>query len=148
LKTKPGKPVVGRSHDAGIARAGRRRRRELDQRLQKRLEAEVSQRAAEEHGRLNAGEVLVDVEVRSSRTDHIERFSEMGIDPLADHLARFGSIDCGDINGRTILPLRLALVEMQRLPLDVVHPAELLGIAHRPVHRRRRDAQASSRCRP
>ena len=65
----------------------------------------------------------------------------MRIHPLADHLARFGSVDRGDINRRTILPLRFALVKMECLPVDVVHPTELLRIAHRPVHRRRRDAE-------
>ena len=46
-----------------------------------------------------------------------------------------------DVDRRAILPLRFALVEVQRLPLDVVHAAKLVGVAHRPVHRRRRNAE-------
>ena len=60
---------------------------------------------------------------------------------LADDLARFGIVERGDVDGRAILPLRFALVEMERLPLNVVDAAKLVGIADRPVHRRRRDAE-------
>ena len=127
--------------DARIARPRRRRRRQLDERLQKRLEAEVGQRAAEEDGRLNAGEILLDVEVGARRADDVERLAEMRVHAVADDGPRLGIVDRRDIDGRAILPLGFALVEMQRLPLDVVHAAELVGIAHRPVHRRRRDAQ-------
>ena len=52
---------------------------------------------------------MLDVEVRSSRTDHVSDYSEMGIHPLADHLSSFGGVDRGNINRRTILPLRFAL---------------------------------------
>src|SRR5471032_1809018 len=40
-----------------------------------------------------------------------------------------------------ILPLHLALVEQEVLALEVVHAAEVLGVADRPVDRRRLDAQ-------
>ena len=58
LEHEAGEALVGRAHDARVAQARLRRRRELDERLQERLEAEVRQRAAEEHRRLPSGEVL------------------------------------------------------------------------------------------
>ena len=60
LEDEPGEALVDRAHLAGVAGARLRRRRELDERLQKRLEPEVGQRAAEEHRRLPPGQVFRD----------------------------------------------------------------------------------------
>ncbi len=135
LEDKAGKAIVGRIDDTRIARSGRRRRRQVDQRLQKRLEAEVGKSASEKYRRLQAFEVLLHVEVRAGRSDDVERLSKMRVHVFTDHLAGFGVVDRGDIDRRAILPLRFALVEVQRLPLDVVHPSKLVGVADRPVHR-------------
>ena len=86
LEDEAGEPLVGRRDNARIARPRRRRRRQIDERLQKRLEAEVRQRAAEEHRRLNAGQILLDVELRSGRADDVERLAKVRVHPLADHL--------------------------------------------------------------
>ena len=65
----------------------------------------------------------------------------MRIHPLADDGARLRGVDRRDVDRRAVLPLRLALVQVQHLPLDVVDTAELMRIADRPVDRRRRNAQ-------
>ena len=88
LEHEAGEALVGRLDDAGVAGARLRRRRELDQRAQERLEAEVGQRAAEEHRRLPAGAVLGDVERRAGAADDVERLAEMRVGVLADQLAR------------------------------------------------------------
>ena len=141
LEHEAGEPIIGWIHDARIAGARRRRRRQLDERLQKRLEAEVRQRAAEKYRSLNAGEVFVDVEVRSCRSDDVERLAEMCVDVFADRLAGGRIVKRGHVDRRAVLPLRLAFVEMQHLALDVVHAAKMFGIADRPVHGSRCDAQ-------
>ena len=121
---------------AGVALARLRRRRELDQRAQKRLEAEVGQRAAEEHRRLPAGQILRGVERRARRADHVERLPELRVRLGADHLLRGRVVERRHVHRRAELPLRLALVQQQRLLVDVVHAAEPLGAADRPVDRR------------
>ncbi len=141
LEDEAGKAIVSGIDDTRVARPRRRRRRQLDQRLKKRLEAEVGERAAEEYRRLKAGEIFVDVEVRAGRPDDVERLAEMRVDVVADHGPRLGIVDRGDVDRRTILTLRFAFVEMQCLALDVVHASKLVGVPDRPVHRRRRDAE-------
>ena len=80
LEHKAGEALVGRVHDPRIARARLRRRREVDERLEERLEAEVRQGAAEEHGRLPTRAIFRDVERRAGLPDHIQRLAEMRVD--------------------------------------------------------------------
>ena len=81
LEHEAGEPFVGRADDPRIARPRLRRRRELDERLEERLEAEVRQRAAEEDRRLPSGAIL-----RRRRSgvpavaDDVERLAEMRVD--------------------------------------------------------------------
>ena len=59
---EPGEALVSRMHRSGIGRSRLRRGSELDERPQKRLEAEIRECAAEEHRSLPAGEVLGRIE--------------------------------------------------------------------------------------
>ena len=127
---------------ARIARPRLRRRRELDQRLQERLEAEVRQGAAEEHRRLAAGAILAGIERRAGGADQIQRLDKCAhADPSPISSRAAGSSQRRHVDRRPVLPLRLALVEQQRLALDVVDAAKRVGAADRPVHRRGRDAE-------
>ena len=141
LEDEAAESIVGGVHHARIARARGRRRRQLDERLKKRLEAEVRQRAAEEYRSLNADQIFFYVEVGSSRSDDIERLAEMCIDVFANHLAGGRIVERRHVDGRAVLPLRLAFVEMQHLALDVVHTAKVFCIANGPVDGSRCDAQ-------
>ena len=67
----------------------------------------------------------------------------MRVHPLADYPTSLRRVDGRDIHGRAVLPLRLALVQVQHLVLDIVDPAELVRIANRPVDWRRCDTQRS-----
>ena len=86
LEDEPGETSSVGLDDARIAQARLRRRRELDQRLQERLEAEVRQRAAEKHRRLPTGAILGEVERRAGVANHVERLAELRVEPVADHL--------------------------------------------------------------
>ena len=124
-----------------VARPRLRRRRELDDRAQKRLEAEVGERAAEEHRRLPARRILVDVERRAGGADDVERFAELRVHAVADQRLRVRIVERRDVDRRAELPLRLALVEQEVAARDVVDAAEVLRAADRPVHGRRRDPE-------
>jgi len=62
LEHEPGEALVRRADDADVARARLRLRREVDERLQEGLEAEVGQRAPEEHRRLPPCPIFVQAE--------------------------------------------------------------------------------------
>ena len=141
LEDEAGEALVGRAHGAGVAQARLRRRRELDDRAQERLEAEVGERAPEEDRRLAAGAVLGEVVRRAGRANHLERLDEVRVDAVADQRERRRVVERGDVDRRAKLPLGLALVEQQVAAIDVVHAAERVGAADRPVHRRRGDAE-------
>ena len=118
LKTNPVKRSSVGLTIARVARPRLRRRRELDERAEERLEAEVGQRAAEEDRRLPAGEILRGVVPRAGRADDVERLAEVRVRALADQLARRRVVERRHVHRRAILPLRLALVHQQRLPLE------------------------------
>src|SRR4030095_13432254 len=72
LEHESSEAFVGRLHDTRVARAILWRRRELDQRLKERFEAEVGQRAAEEHRRLPPCPVLLEIERRTRFADDLQ----------------------------------------------------------------------------
>ena len=131
LKTKP----VNRS-SVGLtmpeSRQSRLRRwRELDERLEERLEAEVRQRAAEEHRRLPSGAILRDIEGGAGDADHVQRLAEMRVRALADHRAA--------LPGR---PARTCPAAPDTVPATRARTASASAAACR----RRRET--SRRCRP
>ena len=88
LKTKPLKSGAGGFDDAGLgSRARCGGGASSISAAQKRLEAEVGQRAAEEHGGLPAGAVLVAIERGAGARDEVERLEELAVGLLADELA-------------------------------------------------------------
>src|SRR6266511_541835 len=109
--------------------------------MEKRLEAEVGERAAEEYRRLLPLAIGGSVEGGTRMTDDIERFDEMRVRAVADERARSGIVEVRDVNRRAELTLRLAFVQKEMAARDVVDAAKMFGVADRPVHRRRRDAQ-------
>ncbi len=135
LNTNPVKRLVGRRHHSRIALTRLRRRRELDQRLEERLEPEVGQGAAEEDRRLPSREILRHVELRAGGTDHVQRLAEMRVLGRPDHLPRVRIVERRHVDRRPILSLRLAFVSQQRLAADVVHAPKPLGAANGPVDR-------------
>ena len=141
LEDEAGESLVGGADDARIGQPRRRRWCELDQRLEERLEAEVRQRAAEEHRRLPSGAIRRDIEGGAGDADHVQRLAEMRVGALADHRPRFRVVQPGHVQRRPILSLRLAFVQHQRLLLHVVDAAKRLGVADRPVDGRGRDAE-------
>src|SRR5262245_6870581 len=72
LEHESGEPLVGRLHDTRIARAFLWWRRDLDERLKERFEAEVGQRAAKEHRRLPPCAVLREIERRTRFADDLQ----------------------------------------------------------------------------
>src|SRR5262249_2699582 len=93
LEHESGEPLVGRVHDARIARALLRGRRELDERLKERLEAEVGQRAAEEDRGLTPYSVFREIERRTRFADDGQGLAEMGVEVASDHLSRIRIVE-------------------------------------------------------
>src|SRR6266542_2511805 len=79
LEDEAREPLLGRRHHARVAGPRLRGGRKLDERMQKRLEAEVRERAAEEDRRLLSRAIAGRVEGGTGMTDDIERFDEMRV---------------------------------------------------------------------
>ena len=76
LNTNPEKSGSVGCISPGVAQAWGRAGRERQQRAQKRLDAEVVQRAAEEHRRLSFLPVRLEVEARAGALDHPSGFDQ------------------------------------------------------------------------
>src|SRR5438874_9405695 len=111
LEDEPRETLVRRLDDAGVARPWLRRRRELYEGVQERLEAEIRERAAEKHRRLKPGAVRMSIERRSRSADDRKGIAEFGVHALADQLRSGGIIERHDVHRRAELPLGLALIE-------------------------------------
>src|SRR5580765_8514996 len=86
LEHEAGEPFLGRRDRAFVARTRLRRRGELDERPQERLEAEIRERAAEEHRCLAAGAVGGGIVRGAGAADDVEVLAEMRVHVLADEI--------------------------------------------------------------
>ncbi len=141
LEDEAGEAVVGGADDARVARARLRRRRELDERLEEWLEAEIGERAAEKHRGLPARAVFREIVRRAGGADHVQRLAEMRVRLLANELARGRIVERREVHRRAVLPLRFALVQQQVFLVNVVDAAKPVAAADRPVHRRGGDPE-------
>src|SRR5262245_4092133 len=79
LEHESGEAIIGRPDDPGIARPRLRWRRQLDERLKERLEAEVGQRAAKKYRRLASRQIFIDVEWSARFADDVQRLAKLRV---------------------------------------------------------------------
>ena len=118
-------------HLARVAYARQRRRGHFQKRVQKRLDAEVRERAAEEHG----GELTVahGVQVKvAARAEQLDLVGERVAAGLTDQVDKRGIVELDFRDARLFGVTRIGEVQDAAL-IAVVHAGKLLAAADRPV---------------
>ena len=142
LEHEPRHPGRHRMHHApalGLARL--RRRGQRLERVEDGLEAEVVERAAEEHRRLPPGQVLGLVERRPGPGDEIGVVDQRRVQLRPQQLDELRIGRVGGVHRRPVAAARHLLVEPRLLGHQVEDAAEAIAAADRPVQRGGVDAE-------
>ena len=109
--------------------------------MQKRLHAEVVQRAPEEDRCLPRLPVCLGIETGAGARDDLDRLDQLPLARGSDQFFDDRVGRSGDGNGFHPPSSLLPLVEEHRVGLEVVDTTEVRSVAERPVHRRCRDPE-------
>ena len=142
LEHEAGEAVVGR-FDAvflGVDARGRRRAH-AHERVEEQLDAEVRHRAAEEHRRDVAAQHRVVVEARARAFEQLELIEELAVRALVDQRSDRRIARRRRFHRRALRTVLRALERVHLARFAVVHAAERLAVAQRPVHRVRADPE-------
>ena len=145
LKTKPEnvRDRRARSCPSSVARVPRRRR-ELDELVEERLDAEVGHGAAEEDGRELPGEEASRGRSLARALEQRELLPQLAVALLAQRARTLGIVERARRHGRPALAALGALEPQHLAPLAIVDAEEAGPGAHRPVDGAAGDAEHRS----
>ena len=142
LNTKPVKrSSVGSTSPPSAVSARPRSRRHRDEAIEKELDAEVGDRTAEEHRRNFAAQHRVAIESGARPVEQIDTVQELRVGLIVHQRAQTLVARAGDALDRSLRTVRAALEQMNVARFAIVHAAERLAAAERPVHRIGTDAE-------
>ena len=115
--------------------AWQRRRGEVEEAVEERLDAEVGQRAAEEHRRQVAGAEGGEVEGRAGAVQQRDLVEQLLMGVGADRLAERRVVEVADLHHRPVAGRLAAFEAQQAVGVAIVDALELRPGADRPVER-------------